>query len=112
MRPETTKLLWDAREACRLVREFVAGRTYGDYQDSPLLRSAVERQLSIVGEALRRVSRLDPEVSESVPDLEHIVGFRNALVHGYDAISNRVVWDIVERDVPRLLTALGELLGR
>lgn len=110
MRPETAKLLWDAREACRLVLEFTAGRSYDDYEGSALLRSAVERQLEIVGEALRRLSRLDPVTAALVPDLEAVIGFRNVLAHGYDAVSDRVAWDVVRNDVPALATALASLL--
>ena len=100
MRPETAKLLWDAREACRLVLEFSTGRTLDDYEESALLRSAVERQLEIVGEALRRLSRMDPETAARIPELESVVGFRNVLAHGYDAVSDRVAWDVVRNDVP------------
>jgi uncharacterized protein with HEPN domain len=71
LRPETAKLLWDAREVCRLVLEFSAGRSYADYEESALLRSAVERQLEIVGEALRRLSRLDPEIAQSSPSTRY-----------------------------------------
>ena len=110
MRPETAKLLWDAREACRLVLEFSAGRTLYDYEESALLRSAVERQLEIVGEALRRLSRMDPETAARIPELESVVGFRNVLSHGYDAVSDRVAWDVVWNDVPALARLLERLL--
>ena len=111
MRPEAAKLLWDAREACRLVLEFSAGRTLGDYEESALLRSAVERQLEIVGEALRRLSRTDPETAALIPELESIVGFRNVLAHGYDAVSDRVAWDVVRNDVPALARLLEKFLA-
>ena len=110
MRPETAKLLWDAREACRLVLEFSAGRTFDDYEESALLPSAVERQLEIVGEALRRLSRQDPETAARIPELESVVGFRNVLAHGYDAVSDRVAWDVVRNDVPELAEVIEELL--
>jgi uncharacterized protein with HEPN domain len=111
LRPETAKLLWDAREACRLVLEFAAGRSFDDYEESALLRSAVERQLDVVGEALRRLSRLDPETAARIPELESVVGFRNVLAHGYDAVSDRVAWDVVRNDVPALAKALEGLLA-
>jgi uncharacterized protein with HEPN domain len=111
LQPESAKLLWDAREACRLVREFTAGRTLDEYKDNALLRSGVERQLEIVGEALRRLSRMDPETASRIPELESVVGFRNVLAHGYDAVSDRVSWDIVQRHVPALLSVLEGVLG-
>jgi uncharacterized protein with HEPN domain len=44
--------LWDAREAAGATLEFVAGKTFEDYAGNRLLRSAVERQFEIIGEAL------------------------------------------------------------
>ena len=87
-----------------------AGRTFDDYEESALLRSAVERQPEVVGEALRRLSRLDPGTAARLPELESVVGFRNVLANGDDAVSDRVAWDVVRNDVPRLLHAVEALL--
>jgi uncharacterized protein with HEPN domain len=48
--------LWDMREAAQLVRSFVQGQVYSHFYDDRLLRSAVERQVELIGEAARRVS--------------------------------------------------------
>jgi uncharacterized protein with HEPN domain len=49
-----------------------------------MLRSAVERQFEIIGEALSQLAKIDPAVAARIPDLRRIVGFRNVLIHGYD----------------------------
>lgn len=59
MRPEAPKLLWDARDAAARVRDFTAGKDFEDYARDAMLRSAVERQLEIVGEALGRLAKVD-----------------------------------------------------
>lgn len=79
MRPETPGLLWDARRATGLIAQFVADRTWQDYESDPMLRSAVERQFQIIGEALNKLSRLDPSTAAQIPDLSRIVAFRNVL---------------------------------
>ncbi|MGQ9657648.1 MAG: HepT-like ribonuclease domain-containing protein [Fimbriimonadales bacterium] len=57
MKPETEKLLTDALEAGRAVLRFVSGRSLGDYENDLMLRSAVERQMFIVGEAISQLVR-------------------------------------------------------
>jgi len=52
MHADARNLLWDARQAAERVVRFTHGKTFGDYQTDELLRSAVERQLEIVGEGL------------------------------------------------------------
>jgi uncharacterized protein with HEPN domain len=56
MRPDDRrKYLWDALTAAELLREFSAGKFVEDYQADAMLRSAVERQFEIIGEALKSI---------------------------------------------------------
>lgn len=59
MQPEAAALLWDARRAALLILDFIAERTWPDYQSEAMVRSAVARQFEIIGEALNRLSRSD-----------------------------------------------------
>jgi uncharacterized protein with HEPN domain len=60
-------LLWDMREACRAVAEFTAGVKYSKFERDKMLRSAVERQFLIPGEAARQVSRTFQKGHPEVP---------------------------------------------
>ena len=111
MRPEASALLWDARKAAGLVAHFVSARTWDDYESDPMLRSAVERQFQIIGEALNKLSRVDPETATAIPDLPRIVAFRNVLVHGYAVIDNELVWEVATSRLPDLSATLDGLLG-
>jgi uncharacterized protein with HEPN domain len=73
MRPESRAFLWDARRAAELIEEFVAGKEWSDYTGDAMLRSAVERQFEVVGEALSRLARADPDVAAQIDDLPRIV---------------------------------------
>lgn len=102
MELQTKKLIYDIEQAVALIVEFTTGKTFEDYAASALLRSAVERQFEIVGEALNRLKRIDEETIEKITDHQRIIGFRNILAHGYDIVSAEIVWDIVQNRVAAL----------
>ena len=112
MQPDVPALLWQARRAAGLVLEFLTAKTFEDYEHDPMLRSAVERQFQVVGEALNRLSRVDPATAEKVPDLPRIVAFRNVLVHGYATIDDSLVWDVATTRVHALVQSLERLLAQ
>jgi uncharacterized protein with HEPN domain len=105
------KYLWDARRAAERVARFTAGKGFNDYLADEMLRSAVERQLGIVGEALAALRRADPALAAAIPELPRAVAFRNILVHGYASVDDKLVWGVVERDLAGLREALARLLG-
>ena len=110
MRPEAAKPLWDAREAADRIARFAGTRTFEEYLADDFVRSAVERQFEIIGEALGRLRAVDPEVANGIPQLPRIVAFRNILIHQYADIDHRLVWDIVKTKLPALREALRALL--
>jgi len=110
MQPESPALIWDARRAAGRVVEFVSGRNWDDYQQDVMLRSAIERQFQIIGEALNRLSKVDSATADRVPDLARIVAFRNVLVHGYAQIDDALVWEVASTRVPELTAVLAGLL--
>ena len=101
--------LWDMLDASTAVKEFAAGATFQDYARNKMMRSAVERQLEILGEAARRVSQ---EFKAEHPEIvwRQIVGLRNVLAHEYGDIRQERVWQIVSRDLPALIQQLKPLV--
>ena len=97
--PEAQKYLFDIAEACSLIGRFTAGKSFEDYTGDPLLRSAVERQFEIAGEALSRLLQLAPDLIGRITDARRIVAFRNRLIHGYASVADEVVWGVVERNL-------------
>jgi uncharacterized protein with HEPN domain len=112
MRPEALKYLYDMQQACGLLASFVAGKTFDEYTANSLLRSGVERQLTIVGEALNRLMKIEPALATAVTDARQIIAFRNILVHGYDIVRNDVVWGILESGLDALRRDVDALLDR
>ena len=77
-----------------------------------MLRSAVERQFGIVGEALARLAKDSPEITASIPDHAKIIAFRNILIHGYAAVDDRIVWGVIENYLAALKSKVEELLAQ
>jgi uncharacterized protein with HEPN domain len=92
---ETNSLLFDVIEGCKRIEEFTASIGFEEYDSNDLIRSAVERQFIIIGEAINRLKTFDEGVYSAIPYASQIVGFRNILVHGYNVVSNQLVWEIV-----------------
>lgn len=110
MRHSPAKFLFDAIQATRLINEFVDGKGLADYSASQLLRSGVERQLIIIGEALNKLSQLSPDIIGRISNYQKIVAFRNLAVHGYDLLNDETVWGIVKIHLPLLDKELQGLL--
>jgi uncharacterized protein with HEPN domain len=75
------------------------------------VRSAVERQLQIIGEALSQLAKVDPQIASNVAELHRIIAFRNILVHGYAAVDYDTVWRLIEDKLPEPQANLSTLLG-
>ncbi len=102
--------LWDAREAARNAATFVRDRTFEHYQHDLLLRSAVERQLEIFGEALGQLAKVAPELAQQIPDVRRIVALRNILIHGYAVVNHELVWRTLHENLPDAEQVLDRLL--
>jgi len=108
---EIRKYLFDIREACELITQFTAGKTYDNFHADRMLRSAVERQFEIIGEALNQALQRDPAMSISISNASRIISFRHRLIHGYATVSDEVVWGILETNLPVLTREVSQLLA-
>lgn len=108
---EAAKYLYDAHTAAERIARFTAGRTFDDYLADEMLRAAVERQFEIVGEAFAGLRRVDPVLAARIPDLPRVIAFRNVLIHAYATVDDRLVWDVVEQELPTLRSAIAKLRG-
>ncbi len=72
MRLEARKYLFDIQRAAALVREFTGGKTFADYEADAMLRSAVERQFEIIGEAMTQLARTDELVVDQISQYQRV----------------------------------------
>lgn len=69
---------------------FTTGQRFSDYRENAMLRSAVERQLEIIGEALNQLSRRSPGATDSIRGYRRAISFGNILVHGYASVDDEI----------------------
>lgn len=110
MKPEVEKYLYDIRNATSLVWDFTSGRSFEEYQSNVMLRSAVERQFEIVGEAISQLAKIDEETASRITEYQRIIAFRNVLIHGYADVDDQIVWGVVTKDLPRLARDVEKLI--
>lgn len=98
-------LILDALIFAQRILEFTSGMDRVAFENDLKTQAAVLYQISVLGEAMRRIS---PEFRELHPEIPYvqIIGMRNKLVHDYDGINIEVVWQVVQKDIPELISLL------
>jgi len=102
------KYLADILHSIELIEKFTeTTNTFDDFAADLKTQSAVERQLSIIGEAVNKYDNLNPE--KGLANARQIVGFRNRLIHAYEMIDNTIIWAIIKNHLESLKK---EVLGK
>ena len=104
------KHLHDLDRVLAEIETFTVGRTLTDLLADRSLQLILEREFEILGEALNRLLRDEPEIELLITHARRIVGLRNLLAHGYDVVDHRVLWSVVELHMPLLKIEVSRLL--
>ncbi len=95
------KYLSDILVAINHIESFVVDTTgFEKYQSDIKTKSAVERQLAIIGEAINQIRKENTEIV--IENAIQIVGLRNRLIHSYGSTEDTVVWAIIVKHIPNL----------
>lgn len=110
MRPEPADLarLWDMLDAARVIMQFTQGRGFAEFLEDRMLRSAVERNLEIIGEAARSVA---VEFRDRHPEIpwRAIIALRNVLAHEYGELRYERIWTICAEQIAVLIRQLEDI---
>ena len=99
----------ELKQAINEINQFLPEqRTYSEFQKDLKTKRAIERNLEIIGEAVNRILRLNPEFV--ITNARKIVDTRNRISHGYDTVSDEIIWAIVIRDLKNLEHEIDSLL--
>ena len=101
--------LWDMLTAAHAIETFVKDRTPADYLADLMLRSAVERQVEIIGEAARHISAAFQAAHPEVP-WRPMQAHRHVLAHDYGEIRHERIWYVATIHIPALIQQLEPLL--
>ena len=110
MQLESKKFLYDISKASNKILTFVGAKCWDDYYQDDLLKSGVERQFEIIGEALNQLSKVDNSTVVKITDYQQIISFRNILIHGYADVDDRLVWNLIETKLALLVEQVDGLI--
>jgi len=109
MEKEIKTWLEDIRQSIEEIEEFLPEkRNFIDFQKDLKTRKAIERNIEIIGEAVQRILKINPEIK--ITNARKIVDTRNRIIHGYDSISVDIIWAIAVQDLEKLKTEIIRLL--
>jgi uncharacterized protein with HEPN domain len=111
MQEEVRVWLSDINKAIDEIDSFLPGpRVFEEFQKDIKTKRAIERNIEIIGEAMGRLLKVVPNIS--ISDSRKIVDTRNRIIHGYDSVSDDVIWSIVMRYLPVLRKEVNELMKK
>lgn len=101
--------LLDILESAKIALQHISETTQEDFYKDLLCQDAVVRRIEIIGEAARRISA---ETKRKYPQLpwKSMIGMRNLVIHEYDSVDLDVVWDVVQKDLPILISELEKVI--
>lgn len=102
--------LQDIFDACNAIQDVTLDVTLEDYRSRRAVRSSVEREFIIIGEALRRISGIDERLFSSITNSRSIIDFRNLLAHEYGAVDDDSVFGLIHSDLVVLKAEISDLL--
>jgi uncharacterized protein with HEPN domain len=111
MNEKVLKCLYDIKIAIEEIDSFFNEQTFkfSYYSTNLLIKRAVERNLEIIGEAMNRILREEPNFP--IENAYRIVGLRNQIIHGYDMVSDENIWAILINQLPKLKIEIERLVN-
>lgn len=111
MNPEIKTWLFDILQSIKEIESYYTDRPkiFTEYQKDIRTKRAIERNIEIIGEAVNRI--LKKEKNFEIQNAQQIIGTRNRIIHGYDRVSDDMIWSVVINHLPKLKTEVEGLLN-
>ncbi len=110
MNEKVLKCLYDIKIAIDEIYLFfeTGPKDLDGYKTNFLFKRAIERNLEIIGEAINRILKDEPDFP--IDNARRIIGLRNQIIHGYDSVSDENIWDILTAHLPKLKSQIERLI--
>ncbi|WXG46964.1 MAG: DUF86 domain-containing protein [Candidatus Atabeyarchaeum deiterrae] len=109
MKKDDTFYLRHILDAISRIEEYSHRIVYKDFKDNHLVQDGIIRQIEIIGEATKKLSKQTREKSPAIP-WNDMAGMRDKLIHDYFGVDTDAVWDTVEKDIPSLKSKLKNII--
>lgn len=114
MNEKILKWLFDVQSAIQEIDGYFVDtdKNFNSYKSNTMLKRAVERNLEIIGEAVKRILNADAGLENEISNAKAIISLRNQVIHAYDNISDENIWSILTNHLPKLKTETSELIKK
>jgi uncharacterized protein with HEPN domain len=110
MNNELKRYLEDIAHSIEMIEIFIQKtESFQKYEQDAMLKSAVQWQISVIGEAVNNALKLDPTLI--ITNARKVVDMRNKLIHGYDEVEDNIVWNVIVKYLPLLKEEVKLLLS-
>ena len=109
MQPKLLKYILDIESVIEEI-ESIKQETRNDFNyfsNNIILQRAVERDLEIIGEAVRKLVEINPNIK--ITASKNIIGLRNIIAHAYDSVEPEILWGIIQKNIPVLAVEIRDL---
>lgn len=106
------KWLFDIRMTIEEIEGYFENKEkdFFQYRKNSMLKRAIERNLEIIGEAMKRILKNDSSFENKISNAKSIIGLRNQVIHAYDSISDENIWSILIIHLPKLKSEVNLLI--
>jgi uncharacterized protein with HEPN domain len=110
MKHEIASCLADIKQAINEINSFLPEKkNFFEFQQDIKTKRAIERNIEIIGEAVHRILKTDPNFP--ITNARRIVDTRNRISHGYDSVTDAILWSIIVKEIPSLDKEISTLLN-
>ena len=97
--------LFDIKRAIEEINSFLPEKkNFLEFKKDLKTKRAVERNIEIIGETVNRIAGVVPDIE--ISNSRKIIATRNRIIHGYDSVSEEIIWSIIVNNLPELKTEI------